>query len=92
MVPFVNALLNGVGGLVVASMALLVAFQERLVYVAVLLGLTKSFAINPSRLRLVYEDVWLRSSDGVRLHSWFIKLFPDCRGLILLFSFFIRLC
>lgn len=53
MVPFVNALLNGVGGLVVASMALLVAFQERLVYVAVLLGLTKSFAINPSRLRLV---------------------------------------
>lgn len=64
----------------VAGMALLVAFQERLVYVPVLPGLTKSYAINPSRLRLVYEDVWLRSSDGVRLHSWFIKLFPDCRG------------
>jgi len=61
-------------------MALLVAFQEKLVYVPVLPGLTKSYAINPSRLRLTYEDIWLRSSDGVRLHAWFIKLFPDCRG------------
>lgn len=89
MVSYVSALLYGVGGLVVAGMALLVAFQERLVYVPVLPGLTKSYAITPSRLRLVYEDVWLRSSDGVRLHSWFIKLFPDCRGLILLFLRFI---
>ena len=89
MVSYVSALLYGVGGLVVAGMALLVAFQERLVYVPALPGLTKSYAITPSRLRLVYEDVWLRSSDGVRLHSWFIKLFPDCRGLILLFLRFI---
>ncbi|KAG6588062.1 Alpha/beta hydrolase domain-containing protein WAV2, partial [Cucurbita argyrosperma subsp. sororia] len=85
MVSYVSALLYGVGGLMVAGMALLVAFQERLVYVPVLPGLTKSYAINPSRLRLVYEDVWLRSSDGVRLHSWFIKLFPDCRGPTILF-------
>ncbi|KAL7254471.1 hypothetical protein ACSBR1_008786 [Camellia fascicularis] len=42
-------------------------------------GLTKSYPVTPSRLRLTYEDVWLRSSDGVRLHAWFIKLFPDCR-------------
>jgi len=80
MVSYVNILLYGVGGLVVAGMALLVAFQEKLVYVPVLPGLTKSYAINPSRLRLTYEDIWLRSSDGVRLHAWFIKLFPDCRG------------
>lgn len=77
-----NAFLYGVGGLVVAGMALLVALQERLVYVPVLPGLTKSYPITPSRLRLVYEDVWLRSSDGVRLHAWFIKLFPDSRGPI----------
>lgn len=85
MVSYVNALLYGVGGIVVAGMALLVAFQERLVYVPVLPGLTKSYPITPARLRLLFEDVWLRSSDGVRLHSWFIKLLPDCRGPTVLF-------
>nr|AFK43874.1 unknown [Lotus japonicus] len=85
MVSYMNILLYGVGGLVVAGMALLVALQEKLVYVPVLPGLTKSYVINPSRLRLTYEDVWLSSSDGVRLHSWFIKLFPDCRGPTILF-------
>lgn len=80
MVSYVNALLYGVGGIVVAGMALLVAFQERLVYVPVLPGLTKSYPITPARLRLLYEDVWLRSSDGTKLHAWFIKLFPDSRG------------
>ncbi|WCJ42748.1 alpha/beta-Hydrolases superfamily protein [Euphorbia peplus] len=85
MVSYVNALLYGVGGLVVAGMALLVAFQEKLVYVPVLPGLAKSYSITPARLRLIYEDVWLRSPDGVRLHAWFIKLFPDCRGPTILF-------
>ncbi|KAK4432841.1 Alpha/beta hydrolase domain-containing protein WAV2 [Sesamum alatum] len=85
MVSYVSALLYGVGGIVVAGMALLVAFQDKLVYVPVLPGLTKSYPITPARLRLLYEDVWLTSSDGVRLHSWFIKLFPDCRGPTILF-------
>lgn len=80
-----NILLYGVGGLVVAGMALLVAFQEKLVYVPVLPGLTKSYAITPSRLRLTYEDIWFSASDGVRLHAWFIKLFPDTRGPTILF-------
>ncbi|XP_021902051.1 protein bem46 [Carica papaya] len=85
MVSYVSALLYGVGGIVMAGMALLVAFQEKLVYVPVLPGLTKSYPITPARLRLIYEDVWLRSSDGIRLHSWFIRLFPDCRGPTILF-------
>ncbi|KAJ9167999.1 hypothetical protein P3X46_019581 [Hevea brasiliensis] len=85
MVSYVSALLYGVGGIVAAGMALLVAFQERLVYVPVLPGLTKSYPITPARLRLAYEDVWLRSSDGIRLHAWFIKLFPECRGPTILF-------
>lgn len=75
----------GVGGIVVAGVALLVAFQEKLVYVPVLPGLTKAYPITPARLRLNYEDVWLRSEDGVRLHAWFIKLLPDCRGPTILF-------
>ena len=81
MVSYVNILLYGVGGLVVAGMALLVAFQEKLVYVPVLPGLTKSYPITPSRLQLSYEDIWLRSSDGVRFHCWFIKLFAECRAI-----------
>ncbi|KAI3754159.1 hypothetical protein L1987_53937 [Smallanthus sonchifolius] len=66
-------------------MALLVAFQEKLVYVPVLPGLTKSYPITPARLRLLFEDVWLTSSDGVRLHSWLIKFSPDCTGPTILF-------
>lgn len=77
-----SVLLYGVGGIVVAGMALLVAFQEKLVYVPVLPGLSKSYPITPARLRLLYEDVWLRSSDGVRLHAWFIKLHSDTQGTI----------
>ncbi|KAK4368618.1 hypothetical protein RND71_012410 [Anisodus tanguticus] len=85
MVSYVTLLLYGVGGIVVAGMAILVAFQEKLVYVPVLPGLAKSYPITPARLRLLYEDVWLRSSDGIRLHAWFIKLFPDCRGPTIIF-------
>ncbi|KAL4297414.1 hypothetical protein GQ457_12G022210 [Hibiscus cannabinus] len=85
MVSYVNIVLYGIGGMLVAGLALLVAFQEKLVYIPVLPGLTKSYPITPARLRLIYEDVWLRSSDGVRLHSWFIKLFPDCRGPTIMF-------
>ncbi|KAE8682926.1 Alpha/beta-Hydrolases superfamily protein isoform 4 [Hibiscus syriacus] len=81
MVSYMSLILYGIGGILVAGLALLVAFQEKLVYIPVLPGLTKSYPITPARLRLIYEDVWLRSSDGVRLHSWFIKLFPDCRAL-----------
>ncbi|KAM7277297.1 hypothetical protein ACFE04_019163 [Oxalis oulophora] len=85
MESYVNVILYGVGGLVVTGMALLVAFQEKLVYVPVLPGLTKSYPITPARLRLIYEDVWLTSSDGVKLHAWFIKFLPNCRGPTILF-------
>ncbi|KAI7727691.1 hypothetical protein M8C21_008154 [Ambrosia artemisiifolia] len=81
MVSYMSLLMYGVGGIVVAGMALLVAFQEKLVYVPVLPGLTKSYPITPSRLRLLFEDVWLTSSDGVRLHSWLIKFSPDCTDI-----------
>ncbi|XP_024979661.1 protein bem46-like [Cynara cardunculus var. scolymus] len=85
MVSYMSLLMYGVGGIVVAGMALLVVFQEKLVYVPVLPGLTKSYPITPARLRLIYEDVWLTSSDGLRLHSWFIKFSPDCTGPTILF-------
>lgn len=70
----------GVGGGVMVGMALLVALQEKLLYVPALPGVRRSYSITPAELKLIYEDVWLRSSDGVRLHAWFIKLVHDCRG------------
>lgn len=78
-------LIYGVGGIVVAGMAILVAFQEKLVYVPVLPGLTKSYPITPARLRLIFQDVWLTSEDGIRLHSWFIKFSPHSTGPTILF-------
>lgn len=90
MVTYMGALFYGVGGIVVAGVALLVAFQEKLVYVPVLPGLSKAYPITPARLNLIYEDVWLRSSDGVRLHAWFIKMFPECRGFSLCSSPFVN--
>lgn len=83
MVSFLKALLYGAGGVVVVGMATLVAFQEKLVYVPALPGLPRPYAITPARLHLDYEDVWLRSSDGVRLHSWFVKHDPPVRGATL---------
>lgn len=80
-----SLILYGIGGILATSVGLLVAFQEKLIYVPVVPGLTKSYPITPARLRLLYEDVWLTSSDGVRLHAWFIKLAPDCRGPTIVF-------
>ncbi|GKV11994.1 hypothetical protein SLEP1_g23200 [Rubroshorea leprosula] len=85
MVSYSRLLLYGLGGIAVAGMALLVAFQDKLVYVPVIPGLTRSYQMTPARLNLIYEDVWLRSSDGVKLHAWFVKLLPDCRGPTILF-------
>jgi hypothetical protein len=80
MVGWLKALAYGAGGVAVAGLAALVALQERLVYVPVLPGLARAYPITPARLRLTYEDVWLRAADGVRLHSWFIPHSPTCRG------------
>eukprot|EP00252_Welwitschia_mirabilis_P018988 TRINITY_DN4274_c0_g1_i1.p1 TRINITY_DN4274_c0_g1~~TRINITY_DN4274_c0_g1_i1.p1 ORF type:complete len:240 (+),score=31.98 TRINITY_DN4274_c0_g1_i1:362-1081(+) len=85
MVNVLNAMMYGVGGLVCTFVTLLVVFQEKLVYVPVVPGMTKKYPITPARLRLIYEDVWLTSSDGVRLHSWFIRILPDWRGPTILF-------
>lgn len=77
---WVNGLGYVVGAIVCASLALLLTFQEKLVYVPVIPGLKRGYSITPSRLRLRYEDVWLVAKDGVRLHSWFIPASPGCQG------------
>lgn len=80
---WLNGMVYGVGGLACASVALLVAFQEKLVYVPVIPGMKRGYPITPARLYLRYEDIWLKATDGVRLHSWYIEASPDCRGVCL---------
>lgn len=83
---WLNGMVYGVGGLACASVALLVAFQEKLVYVPVIPGMKRGYPITPARLYLSYEDVWLTAADGVRLHSWYIEASPDCRGVCLYYQ------
>lgn len=68
-----NGLLYGVGGLACAGVAILVAFQEKLVYVPVIPGVKRGYPYSPTHFNLRYEDVWLTAKDGIRLHSWFIE-------------------
>jgi len=79
---WVYGLLYGIGGLTCASVAMLVAFQEKLVYVPVIPGMKRGYLILPSRLQLRYEDVWLNAKDGVRLHSWYIEAHANNPGII----------
>ncbi|KAK8937991.1 hypothetical protein KSP40_PGU014848 [Platanthera guangdongensis] len=85
MASWLKALAYGVGGITGVGFAALVGFQERLVYVPVLPGLSRSYTVTPARLKLNYEDVWIRSSDGVRLHAWFLKHSPPVQGPTILF-------
>ncbi|BBN00074.1 uncharacterized protein MPTK1_1g26170 [Marchantia polymorpha subsp. ruderalis] len=85
MVNWLNGLLYGAGGILATCMVLLVTMQEKLVYVPVIPGMSKGYQITPARLRLKYEDIWLTAEDGVRLHSWFIKLQPAVQGPTILF-------
>ena len=80
-----KTLVNLVGFLLVGYGILLVCvylFQSRLVYFPNIAGTDP--AANPSRLGLSYEEVDFSSTDGVRLHGWFIPA-PAARGVLLFF-------
>ncbi|ONK65357.1 uncharacterized protein A4U43_C07F36280 [Asparagus officinalis] len=85
MRSYLKVLAYGIGGVAVVGLAALVALQEKMVYVPALPGLPRSYSFTPARLRLDYEDVWLTSQDGVRLHSWFVKHSPPVKGPTILF-------
>lgn len=78
-----NGLLYGVGGLACAGVAILVAFQEKLVYVPVIPGVKRGYPYSPTHFNLRYEDVWLTAKDGIRLHSWFIESHVKRPGIII---------
>jgi fermentation-respiration switch protein FrsA (DUF1100 family) len=66
-------------GLYAGLTALMFFFQNRLVYFP--LG---RLALTPAARGLAYEDVWLETSDGVKLFGWFIPAEP-ARGVLLFF-------
>ncbi|RLN27510.1 protein bem46 [Panicum miliaceum] len=78
---WLTALAYGAGGVAVAGLAALVALQERLVYVPVLPGLARVPHHARAPPPLLRGRLALRAADGVRLHSWFIRHSPFCRGL-----------
>ncbi|HSS64832.1 MAG TPA: alpha/beta fold hydrolase [Gammaproteobacteria bacterium] len=54
-------------------------FQARLVLLP-----SRTLAASPVRIGLDFEDVWLQSADGVRIHGWFIP-HAQPRGTLLFF-------
>ncbi|MFS7972867.1 hypothetical protein Hanom_Chr09g00849871 [Helianthus anomalus] len=80
MVSYMNLVIYGIGGIVVAGMALLVAFQEKLVYVPVLPGLTKSYPITPPRLRPLLRTSKSSESSKPVIYIYIFMSGGDFRG------------
>jgi uncharacterized protein len=51
-------------------LAALYLFQSRLIHLPAVPG--REILSTPERIGLDYQDVWLRTEDGVRLHGWFV--------------------
>jgi fermentation-respiration switch protein FrsA (DUF1100 family) len=72
-----------VAACIYAGIAALVYFQQSdLVYYPSIAG--RELGASPRQIGLAYEDVELRSGDGVRLHGWFIPS-ENARGTLLFF-------
>ncbi len=61
----------------VAICILLFLFQKHLVYFPV-----KKFDFSPQQYGLVYEDLFIQTSDGVKINAWFIPA-DTSRGVVL---------
>jgi len=58
---------------------MLLLLQSRLVFFP-----TRAIDATPDRAGLAYEDVWLQTEDGLRLHAWWVPAEP-ARGTVLFF-------
>jgi len=62
------------------GVALLVyIFQSRLIFYP---GIEREITATPSQIGLPYEDIQLKTSDGISLHGWYIPA-PQPRGTVL---------
>jgi fermentation-respiration switch protein FrsA (DUF1100 family) len=55
-----------------------VLLEKRLIYLP-----SRAHALTPEALGLAFEDVWLVTEDGVRIHGWYLPV-ADARRVILL--------
>jgi hypothetical protein len=55
---------------------LLLLFQKYLIYFP-----QKSLTVTPQTAGLVYEDVYLQTGDGIKIHGWSMKADPRFSAL-----------
>ncbi len=55
-----------------ALLALLIAFQDKLIYVPRAPGLPREYEFDPTKLGMSFEDVWLTAADGTKIHCWYV--------------------
>ncbi|CAO1616850.1 unnamed protein product [Parajaminaea phylloscopi] len=75
--PSVSTILRGlsfISVLTVSSLAgLLYSYQGKLIYPSSLPSGAREDQTRPSRYQLPFEELWLKTPDGERLHAWYIR-------------------
>lgn len=72
-----------IAALLYAGFSLMLYFlQERLVFLPHMPG--RTLDATPETIGLAFEDAWIETKDGERLHGWFIPA-RDARGSVLFF-------
>jgi fermentation-respiration switch protein FrsA (DUF1100 family) len=69
-------------GVYLALVVLVYLMQNRMVFLAEMPG--RQLEANPGYVGFAYEDVWLTTTDNIRIHGWFIPA-PEPRGTLLFF-------
>ncbi len=62
-----------------ALLLLLFVFQSRLVFLPHVGG--RDLAASPAQMGLDYQEIWLETADGERLHAWWLP-HPEARGAL----------
>ena len=58
------------GGVSALLLGLLYTLQEKIIYVPRIPGVPAGYVAKPSDFDLDYEDIWLETTDHVKLHAW----------------------
>ena len=58
------------GGIATFTLGLLYALQEKIIYIPVIPGVPKKYMAYPIDYGMEYEDIWIRTKDGTKLHAW----------------------
>ena len=79
---------SGVGIVTALGLAALYTFQEKLLYIPKIPSVADEYVGTPEDYGNRYEDVWLDSEDGTKLHCWHImpkSLQPGAKPPVVLF-------